>query len=172
MKAPALILTALALFTTSLVQAQKFAYVDTEAILEKIPEYKQAQDELDALSVKWQQEIETLYAEIDQLYKKYQSEQVLLTEDMRRERENAIIEKEKAAKALQRQRFGPQGDLFSKRQELVKPIQDQVFNAVQQLASEGGYAVIFDKSSDLIMLFTDPKYDKSDDILDRLGYNY
>lgn len=172
MKAPALILTALALFTTSLVQAQKFAYVDTEAILEKIPEYKQAQDELDALSVKWQQEIETLYAEIDQLYKKYQSEQVLLTEDMRRERENAIIEKEKAAKSLQRQRFGPQGDLFSKRQELVKPIQDQVFNAVQQLASEGGYAVIFDKSSDLIMLFTDPKYDKSDDVLDRLGYNY
>lgn len=152
--------------------AQKFAYVDSQFILEKIPEYQQAQDELNALSAQWQKEIEALYSDIDRMYKEYQAEQVLLTEEMRVEKENAIIEKEKKAKQLQRQRFGPEGDLYTKRQELIKPIQDQIFTAVLQVAEEGNYDFIFDKSSDLIMLFTNPKYDKSNTVLDRMGYNY
>lgn len=150
--------------------AQKFAYVDTEYILGQIPEYKQAQSELDKLSVQWQKEIEAKYAEIDKLYKNYQQEQILLTEDLRKKREAEIVEKEKDAKDMQKEKFGVDGELFKKRQELVKPIQDKVFNAVKELAETKSYAVIFDKSSDMTMLYTNPKYDMSDEVLDKLGY--
>lgn len=150
--------------------AQKFAYVDTEYILANIPEYKQAQSELDKTSVNWQKEIETKYAEIDKLYKAYQAEQILLTEEMKKKRETEIVGKEKEAKELQKQKFGVDGELFKKRQELVKPIQDKVYNAVKELAEKTGYAVIFDKSSELTMLYTNAKYDKSDEILESLGY--
>lgn len=157
-------------FSAFSMQAQKFAYVDSEYILERVPEYQSAQDQLNQLSVSWQQEIESLYEEIDQLYKKYQADQILLTQDMKVKREAEIISKEKAAKELQRQRFGPEGDLYTKRKELVKPIQDKIYNAIQDLATEKRYSVIFDKSSELIMLFADPSLDKSDDILKTLGY--
>jgi outer membrane protein len=157
-------------FSAFSMQAQKFAYVDSEYILERVPEYQSAQDQLNQLSVSWQQEIESLYEEIDQLYKKYQADQILLTQDMKVKREAEIISKEKAAKELQRQRFGPEGDLYTKRKELVKPIQDKIYNAIQDLATEKRYSVIFDKSSELIMLFADPNLDKSDDILKTLGY--
>jgi outer membrane protein len=150
--------------------AQKYAYVNTEYILENIPEYKTAQQQLDNLSITWQKEIEDKYAIIDKLYKAYQAEQVLLTEEMKRRRQDEITQKEKDVKDLQKQRFGYEGDLFKKKQELIKPIQDKIYNAVKKLATEGSYAVIFDKSSDLIMLYTNPKYDKSDDILTALGY--
>ena len=150
--------------------AQKFAYVESDYILERVPEYQSAQEQLDKLTLSWQEEIEQLYLEIDQLYKKYQADQILLTQDMKIKRENEIINKEKAAKELQRKRFGPEGDLFTKRQELVKPIQDKIYNAIQDLATEKRYGVIFDKSGELSMLFTDPDLDKSDDILRMLGY--
>ena len=150
--------------------AQKFAYVSSEYILDNMPEYKQAQDQLDQLSAQWQKEIEIKYAEIDKLYKAFQAEQILLTEDMKKRREDDIVAKEKDAKNFQKQKFGFEGELFKKKQELVKPIQDRVYNAVKKLAAEGGYAFIFDKSSDLIMLYANPKYDKSDDVLRSLGY--
>ena len=150
--------------------AQKFAYVESDYILERVPEYQSAQEQLDKLTLSWQEEIEQLYLEIDQLYKKYQADQILLTQDMKIKRENEIINKEKAAKELQRKRFGPEGDLFTKRQELVKPIQDKIYNAIQDLATEKRYGVIFDKSGELSMLFADPDLDKSDDNLRKLGY--
>jgi outer membrane protein len=150
--------------------AQKFAYIDTDYILNKIPEFKQAQDKLDALSTQWQKEIETKYADVDAMYRAYQQEQILLTEPMKNKREEAIMNKEKEAKDLQKKYFSPQGDLYLKRQELVKPIQDKIYNAVQQLATNNKYAVIFDSSSDLIMLYTNTNLDKSDKILELLGY--
>ncbi len=150
--------------------AQKYAYVNTEYILENIPDYKAAQQALDNLSLTWQKEIEDKYAIIDKLYKTYQAEQVLLTEEMKKRRQDEITQKEKDVKDLQKQRFGYEGDLFKKKQELVKPIQDKIYNAVKKMATDQSYAVIFDKSSDLIMLYTNPKYDKSDAILLALGY--
>ncbi|TND08724.1 MAG: outer membrane protein [Bacteroidetes bacterium] len=150
--------------------AQKFAWVDTDYIMAQIPEYKQAQDELNKLSVQWQKEIEAKYAEIDKLYKNFQQDQLLLTEDLRKKREAEIVEKEKDAKDLQKQRFGVDGDLFKKRQELVKPIQDKVFNAVKELAELKSYACVFDKSSDLTMLYTNAKYDMSEEVLEKMGY--
>src|SRR6188508_2554191 len=154
----------------SFASAQKYAYVNTEYILENIPEYKAAQQQLDNSSLQWQKEIEDRYTIIDKLYKTYQAEQVLLTEEMKKRRQDEINTKEKDVKELQKQRFGFEGDLFKKKQELVKPIQDKIYNAVKKLAQDGSYAVIFDKSSDLVMLYTNPKYDKSDDILTALGY--
>ncbi|MGB3946850.1 MAG: OmpH family outer membrane protein [Bacteroidia bacterium] len=150
--------------------AQKFAYVDTEYILGQIPEYKAAQGELDKVSVQWQKEVEAKYAEIDKMYKAYQAEQILLTEDMKKKREGDIIAKEKEAKDLQKQRFGVDGELFKKRQELVKPIQDRVYAAVKTVAEKGTYSAIFDKSSDLTMLYVSSKLDKSDAVLEQLGY--
>ena len=133
-------------------QAQKFAYVDSDYILERVPEYQSAQEQLDKMTLSWQENIEQLYQEIDQLYKKFQADQILLTQDMKINRENEIINKEKEVKELQRKRFGPEGDLFTKRQELIKPIQDKIFNAIQDLATEKRYGVIFDKSGELSML--------------------
>ncbi len=150
--------------------AQKYAFVDTEYILGNIPAYESAQDQLDQLSVEWQKEIENIYAEIDKMYKDFQAEKVLLTEEMKRKREDEIINKEKEAKEVQKKYFGREGDLYKKRQELVKPIQDEIFNAVKEIAIEGNFAVIFDTAGSVSMLYTDPKYDKSDDVLEKLGY--
>ncbi len=166
-----LILILSIVFATSVASyAQKFAYVDTEYILGQIPEYKAAQAELDKISIQWQKEVEAKYAEIDKMYKAYQAEQILLTEDMKKKREADIIAKEKEAKDLQKQRFGVDGELFKKRQELVKPIQDKVYNAIKAVAEKGAYSIIFDKSSDLTMLYASSKLDKSDDVLTQLGY--
>ena len=166
-----LILTLSIVFAATVASfAQKFAYVDTEYILGQIPEYKAAQAELDKTSAQWQKEIEAKYAEIDKMYKAYQAEQILLTEEMKKKREADIVAKEKEAKDLQKQRFGVDGELFKKRQELVKPIQDKVYNAIKAIAEKGAYSVIFDKSSDLTMLYTNSKLDKSDDVLAQLGY--
>ncbi len=151
--------------------AQRFGYVDTDFILESIPEYQSKQQQLDEISVQWQSEIEKMYAEIDRMYKDYQAEQILLTDDMKRKREEQIIEKEKEAKEKQKQRFGFQGDLFKKRQEFTKPIQDKVYAAIKEVADARGYAVIFDKAGTLTMLYTSAKYDLSEDILDELGYS-
>jgi outer membrane protein len=162
------LILALTLSTSSF--AQKFAYVDTDYILNKIPEFKQAQDKLDLLSFKWQEEIEIKYSDIDIMYRTYQKEQLLLTEDMKIKREEAIMAKEKQAKELQKKYFSPNGELSIRRQELVQPIQEKIYDAIQQLASNNKYAVIFDSSSDLIMLYSNPNLDKSDKILEILGY--
>ena len=157
-------------FLATTTQAQKFAYVDTDYILNKIPEFNQAQDKLDALSADWQKEIEHKYTDVDQMYRSYQQEQVLLTDEMKVKREEAIIKKEKTAKDLQQKYFGPEGELYIKRQELIKPIQDKIHGAIQQLAANNKYQVIFDSSSDLIMLYKNNNLDKSDKVLDLLGY--
>jgi len=157
-------------FLATTTQAQKFAYVDTDYILNKIPEFNQAQDKLDALSADWQKEIENKYTDVDQMYRNYQQEQVLLTDEMKVKREAAIIKKEKNAKDLQQKYFGPEGELYIKRQELIKPIQDKIYDAIQQLAANNKYAIVFDSSSDLIMLYKNNNLDKSDKVLDLLGY--
>ncbi len=161
---------AIVLVTSVVALAQKIGYVDTDYILGQIPEYKAAQAELDKASIQWQKEIEAKYAEIDKMYKSYQVEQILLTEEMKKKREGDIIAKEKDAKDLQKQRFGVDGELFKKRQELVKPIQDKVYNAVKAIAEKGSYAIMFDKASDLTMLYTSSKLDKSDAVLEQMGY--
>ena len=157
-------------FLTFSIQAQKFAYVDTDYILNKIPDFKQAQDKLDGLSADWQKEIENKYTDVEQMYRAYQQEQVLLTDDMKEKREDAIIKKETDAKNLQKKYFGTEGNLYLKRQELIKPIQDKIYDAIQQLAADNKYAIVFDSSSDLIMLYKNNNYDKSDKVLDLMGY--
>jgi outer membrane protein len=147
-----------------------FAYIDSDYILNKIPEFKQAQDKLDAISADWQKEIENKYTEVDQMYRAYQQEQVLLTDEMKVKREEAIIKKENQAKKLQQKYFGSEGDLYLKRQELIRPIQDKIYDAIQQLAANNKYQVIFDSSSDLIMLYSNPNLDKSDKVLENMGY--
>ena len=165
-----LLILAVSFLAVSTIQAQKFAYVDTDYILNNIPEFNQAQDKLDEISKQWQEEIEAIYAEVDKMYRDYQTQEVLLTDEMKTKRENAIIVKEKSAKDLQKKRYGPDGDLYAKRQELIKPLQDKVYDAIQQLAANSKYAVIFDSSSDLIMLYANPNLDKSDKILENMGY--
>jgi outer membrane protein len=148
----------------------KFGYVDTDYIMSQIPEYKAAQNELDKTSIQWQKEIEAKYAEIDKLYKAYQADAILLTDDMKKKRENEIINKEKEVKDLQKQRFGVDGELFKKRQELVKPIQDKVYNAIKVVAEKSGLGFVLDKSGQISILYANNKYDKSDDVLVYLGY--
>ncbi len=164
------IILSLLIIMAGITSAQKYAFVDTEYILNNIPSYKAAKDKLDDISEEWQKEIETKYSEIDQMYKDYQAEKVLLTDEMRAKREDQIISKEKEVKELQKEYFGQNGALFKKRQELIKPIQDEIYKAVKDIATEGGYAVIFDTSSGPTMLYTNPRYDVSDEVLEKLGY--
>lgn len=150
-------------------QAQRYCVIDSKYILENLPEYKQAQTKLDEASTVWQKEIDAKLQDVDRMYKSYQAEQVMLSDEMKKKREDEIVKKEKEAKELQKKRFGFEGDLFKKRQELVKPVQDKVYNAVQKLANSKTYDIIFDKSADLSVFYSDPKIDKSDDILRDLG---
>lgn len=163
------VLLGLAVLMPQTVKAQKFAYVDTEYILSKMPSYKSAQAQLDAMSKKWQEEIDAMYAEIDKMYKEYQAEKVLLTKEMQTKRENEIIEKEREVKKYQNDKFGFEGELFKKRTELIKPIQDKVFEAITKVAKENGFDFIFDKSGDMVMLVSNAKYDRSDEVLEELG---
>ena len=150
--------------------AQRYAFIDTDYILEQIPAYQEAQAEIDAQADKWQKQIEARYGEIEKMYTAYKAEQVLLTPDMRKRKEQEIIDKEKEAKDFQKAKFGVDGELFKLRQELVKPIQEEVFEAVQKMAEQRSYAVIFDKAaSSSALIYASPKYDKSDEILQRLG---
>ncbi|MEM9051851.1 MAG: OmpH family outer membrane protein [Bacteroidota bacterium] len=159
----------IALFSGLATSAQRYAYVDTDYILKNLDSYQDAQAELDRISTQWQKEIEQRYEAIDRLYKAYQAEKVLLTEDMRKEREDEIIRQEDEAKSLQRQRFGVDGDLFRRREELIQPIQEEIFQAIKQVADGGGFSVIFDKAGQSNILYADPRYDKSDRVLSRLG---
>jgi outer membrane protein len=149
-------------------QAQRYAVIDTRYILGKLPEYAEAQKKLDAFSVQWQKEIDDKQFELDQLYRNFESEKVMLSEELLKKREDDIFNREKALRDLQKKRFGFEGDLFKRRQELVKPIQDKVYNAVQKIAVARQYDLILDKSEGITIIFADPKLDRSDDILKEL----
>ncbi|MBP7103138.1 MAG: OmpH family outer membrane protein [Bacteroidales bacterium] len=149
--------------------AQKYAYIDSEYLLNKIPSYVEAQTELDKLSIEWQKEIEAKFKKIDEMYRKYQQDAVVLPEDAKQKKQQEIIDAEKEAKDLQKKRFGTDGDLFKKREELVKPIQDRVFTAIEEYAREKQYAFIFDKAGDMTIVYADAKYDINDEILSKLG---
>jgi outer membrane protein len=149
--------------------AQRYAVIDSKYILEKVPEYKEAQTKLDQFSQLWQQEIDQKQVALDKMYKDYDAEQVMLPDNLKKKREDELFNKEKELRDLQRKRFGFEGDLFKKRQELIKPIQDRVYNAVQKLAVEKQYDFILDKSEGITVIFADPKLDKSDDILRNMG---
>ena len=150
--------------------AQRFVYVDTDYILEQIPEYTTAQAKLDEMAEQWRAEIDKRYKEIDDLYKAYQAEQVLLPEETKIQRQQQIEAKEKAVKEYQKQKFGYEGELFVKKQELIKPIQDKIYNEIQKLATEKSYDFVFDKSGGLNMLYANTRYDKSKDIIEALGF--
>jgi len=158
------------LLNINVASAQRWAYVDTEYILDKIPEYKEAQKKIDAIAEEWNKQIQKKYNEVEQLYKNFQAEQVLLTESMKEKKIQEIEQKEKEAKDLQNAKFGVEGELFKKRQELIKPIQDKIYDAIKKLAELKAYNFIFDKSNGITMLYFDTKYDKSNDILKALGY--
>ena len=148
---------------------QKYAYIDSEYILSNMPDYVEAQAELDRVALEWQQEIEKEVAKIDSMYKKYQTEVITLPENMKQKREEAIINAEKAAKDLQKKRFGKDGDLTKKREELVTPIQDRVFTAIDEYAKEKGYAFVFDVAGSMTIIYADPKWDINDQIMQKLG---
>ena len=149
--------------------AQRYAIIDTKYILDKMPEYTSAQKTLDEIAAGWQKEIDGLQQDLDRMYKNFDAEQVMLSDDLKKKREDQLFVKEKAVRDLQRQRFGFEGDLFKRRQELIKPVQDKVYNAVQKLAVQRGYDFILDKSEGITVIFADPKLEKSDDVLKELG---
>ncbi|PLW96835.1 MAG: hypothetical protein C0593_10290 [Marinilabiliales bacterium] len=167
-----ILIIALVIGAFSISNAQKFAYVDTDYILKNIPDYNDAQAEIDDLAAQWQKEIEKKFSEIDAAYKKYQADAVLLPEDMKRKREEEIIQMEKDAKNLQKKYFGQEGDLFKKRQELVKPIQEKVYNAIEEISNANNYGMVFDKAGSTTILYVNARYDISDEVLDELGYSY
>jgi outer membrane protein len=149
--------------------AQKYAIIDTRYILDKMPEYKTAQKQLDDIAADWQKDIDGKQAELDKMYKDFEAEQVMLSDELKKKREDQLFVKEKELRDLQRKRFGFEGDLFKKRQELIKPIQDKVYNSVQKMAVQRGYDFVLDKSEGITIIFADPKLDKSEDVLKDLG---
>ena len=158
------------IFTMSIsMNAQRIAIVDVNSILDGMSEYKVAQDEVDKIAAAWRQEIGVEYDKIKSMYNKYQAEQVLLSDDAKTQKENDIMEAEKIVREMQKQKFGPEGDLFQKRQELVQPIQEKVFAAIEEYASDRGYDIIFDKASSAGILFTSDEYDKTDELKRKLG---
>lgn len=148
---------------------QKYAYIDSEYILSNMPEYVEAQAELNKLSVEWQKEIEAQFQSIDSMYKKYQVDAITLPENMKKKRQEAIINAEKEAKDLQKKRFGKDGDLFKKREELVKPIQDKVFGVIDEYAKERNYAFVFDTAGSMTIIYADSKWDINEQIMNKLG---
>ena len=149
--------------------AQKFGYVDTDYILSKMAEYREAQAEIDQLSAAWQEEIQGIYREIDAMYSALQAEEVLLTKDMKDERLREIRAKEDDVKEYQKKIFGFEGLFFLKKKELVKPVQDKVFESIEKVCKENRLAIMFDKAGDLVMIYTDPIHDYTDYVLDELG---
>ena len=156
-------------FGLTFVHAQKFGYINSDFILNKMPEFAKAQNEIDQLSVGWQKEIEEMQKKVDGLYASYQAEQVLLTEEMKQERLDGMKKKEAELKEYQKKVFGFGGLLFLKKQELVKPLQDKVFDATEKVAKANRLAIIFDKAGELVMIYTDPRHDYTDFVLEELG---
>jgi len=158
------------IFGLNFVLAQRFGYIDTDFILNKMPDYKKAQGEIDQLSEAWEKEIQESKKKIDGMYSSLQAEQVLLTEDMKKERLDAIQKKETELKEYQKKIFGFGGLFFLKKQELIKPIQDKVWDAVDKVCKENNLAIMFDKAGELVMIYTDPRHDYTDFVLDQLGF--
>jgi|ERR1700693_4857266 outer membrane protein len=158
---------AVSICTTAI--AQRYAVVDTKYILDKMPDYKSAQKQLDQISAQWQKEIDDKQLVLDKMYKDFEGEEVMLSDDLKKKREDELFNHEKEVRDLQRKRFGFEGDLFKKRQELIKPVQDKVYNAIQKIAVSRMYDFILDKSEGITVIFADPKLDKSDDVLRELG---
>lgn len=156
--------------TMASVNAQKFAYIDSDYVLLHMPEYAEAQGELNRFSSKWEREIEAKYTNIQKMEEAFAAEKILLPKEMKDKREADIKAKRQEAMDLQRRRFGVGGDLFQKREELIKPVQDKLFEAIQELCSVKGYMVIFDKSNKSNMLYTNDKYDVSDKVIKKMGY--
>lgn len=167
------IILALGLLFAALVgaQAQKVAMVDMEYVLKNIPSYETASEQLNQISKKWQKEVEQLNKEAEAMYKNYQAELVFLSAEMKTKRENEIIEKEKAAQDLKRKYFGADGELFKKRESLMKPIQDEVYNAIKTISDEKAYQLVLDKNSGSSIIYASPKIDISDEVLAKLGYS-
>ena len=157
------------IFGLNFVNAQRFGYIDTDFILNKMPEYKKAQDEINQLSQAWEKEVQDMQKKIEGMYAALQAEQVLLTEEMKKERTDAIQKKEAELKEYQKKVFGFGGLFFLKKQELVKPIQDKVWDAVDKVCKENSLAIMFDKAGELVMIYTDPRHDYTDFVLDQLG---
>lgn len=166
-----ILISAILVGMVSSAAAQKFAIVDMEYILKNIPSYETANEQLNIISKKWQSEVETKMQEVQNLYKNYQTELVFLSEEMKVQREEEIIAKEKEAQELKRTYFGPEGELFKKRQSLMKPIQDEIYNVIQELSREKDYSLIIDKGSAMYIIFSSPKIDISDQVLTKLGYS-
>jgi len=164
-----LFITAAFALAASVLCAQRFAYVDSEYILSNIPEYNDAIEEIDELSIRWQREIEERFQEIDRLFQRFQAEAPLLSDDMRRRREQEIVDKERDAQDLQRRRFGSEGDLFKKRQEMLRPIQDRVYSSIEKIAKNRNYTFVFDRSDNANILFADPRVDISNEVLNDMG---
>ena len=154
----------------SMSYGQKVGYVDTDYILKKLPEYNDAQKQLDAISAEWQSQIEKKYQIIDQMYKDFQVEEILLTNDMKKKRLDEIEEKKVEALEFQKVKFGIDGDLFNERKKIVQPIQEKVYKAIKQVARASGYAIMMDKAGTTTLIYTNPKYNKSDAVLKKLGY--
>lgn len=165
-KLSTLVLLVFATLTTTF--SQRVAIVDVNDILTNMSQYSNAQKEIDKVAAEWQQEVAQEYDKIKSMYNKYQAEQVLLSDEARRQKEDEIVEKEKAVRELQKRRFGPEGDLFRKRQELVSPVQDMVFAAIEEYAAEKGLDLILDKSSSAGILYTSGEYNKTEEIKRRL----
>lgn len=151
--------------------AQKFALVDREYILKQVPSYEMANEQLRQLSQRWQKEVEAVTRDADAMYKKYLSDKVFLTEDQVKKREEEIVAKEKQASELRYKYFGPEGELYKKRQTLMKPIQDDVYNAIKKLSEERGYQCIFDRASSANIVYASPRIDVSNEVLAKLGYS-
>jgi len=151
--------------TVSFANAQRYAVIDTKYILDKLPEYKNADGKMQAIANQWQKELDDMQNDLDKMYKNFEAEQYMLTEELKKKRETELFNKEKDLRDLQKKRFGFEGDLFKERQRLVKPIQDRVYNAIQKIAVERSYDFVLDKSEGITVIFADPKLDKSDDVL-------
>jgi outer membrane protein len=157
------------IFGLNFVAAQRFGYIDTDFILNKMPEYQKAQEEINQLSEAWEKEVQDMAKKIEGMYSAYQAEQVLLTDEMKKERTTAIQKKEAEMKEYQKKVFGFGGLFFLKKQELIKPIQDKVWDAADKVAKQNNLAIVFDKAGELVMIYTDPRYDYTDFVLDELG---
>jgi outer membrane protein len=164
-----LLLLTVVLCMNTLTQAQRYAVIDTRYILDKMPEYRDAESKLRAISEQWQKEIDDKQSMLDKMYKDYDAEQFMLTDALKKKREDELFNKEKDLRDLQKRRFGFEGDLFKERQRLVKPLQDKVYNAVQKISVARGYDFVLDKSEGITVIFADPKLDKSDEILREIG---
>ena len=165
-----ILLLTIAFATATTLSAQKFGFVDSDYIRSNIPAFTAAQEQLNALAEQWEKEVTEGYAEVEKMYREYQNEAVMLTQEMRVQREEAIIAREREVKELQERYFGVEGELFLKRQELIQPIQDQILDAIKEVADEGGFAAIFDTSSGGNILFANARHDVSDIVLEKLGY--